>query len=85
MGSAVIKMQYGKLFITVDLCKDDVGKGLLNIFFVGDQLGKQWVTPDTMLMKIDKRPGAEQTNGDCPGNEDDSVSFGIITHLTVYR
>ena len=42
------------ILIRFDLCKDNIGLGLFNILFESNQLWKQWPTPDTMLMKIDK-------------------------------
>jgi hypothetical protein len=67
-------------FIGTDPGQDNVGLGFLYIFLMGDKLRKQWPTPDTVLMKINERSCAQETNCNCPGNENKSFSFGVKTH-----
>jgi hypothetical protein len=78
-------MYNGKIFIRTDFGKDKIRLGLLHIFLMRDKLGKQWPTPDSMLMEINQRPGAKEDNGNCPGNKNTFASFGVKTHLTFYR
>jgi hypothetical protein len=64
-----IKVQYRVILVGLDLGEDNIGLGFINILFKGDQLRKQWPSPDTMLMKIDKGPCTQKANSQGPGNK----------------